>query len=139
MFLLSGNPSKSNKIGFHDLNTFVAVFAMLEENQFKLMFFGLVILAVALEVVADVLFKQWALENRNFLFFAGVAVYLIGTIFWAFSLRYEFLSKAGAVFTLLNLILLVLAGVIFFKEDLTILNKIGIVLGIVSIVLIELF
>ena len=81
MPLLLRNPSKSIRIGFHDLNTFVAVFAMIEENQFKLMFFGLVILAVALEVAADVLFKQWSLENRNFLFAAGMAVYLIGTVF----------------------------------------------------------
>lgn len=35
------------------------------------------------------------------------------------------------------LIILVLVGVLFFKEDLSLTNKIGIILGIIGIVLIE--
>jgi len=67
-----------------------------------------------------------------------LAVYFIGTIFWAFSLRYDYLSKAISVFTILNLIVVVLVGVLYFNEQLSFVNKIGIVLGIASILLIEL-
>ncbi|PJE75724.1 hypothetical protein COV04_03385 [Candidatus Uhrbacteria bacterium CG10_big_fil_rev_8_21_14_0_10_48_11] len=67
-----------------------------------------------------------------------MAVYFIGTIFWAFSLRYDYLSKAISVFTILNLIVVVLVGVLYFNEQLSFVNKIGIVLGIASILLIEL-
>ena len=68
----------------------------------------------------------------------GLIVYFIGTVFWAVSLKYEFLSKAISVFTILNLIIVSLAGVIIFKEDLSVVNKIGIALGALSIILVEL-
>lgn len=90
------------------------------------------------EVVADILFKKWSIENKNILLAIGLAIYFVGTIFWAVSLKYEHLSKAIAVFTILNLVILVLAGIILFKENLSLANKIGIILGILSIILIEL-
>ena len=103
----------------------------------KFLFFGLLALAVALEVVGDIFFKKWSLGNKNILLILGLIIYFIGTIFWAISLKYEFLSKAISVFTVLNLIIVVLAGVIMFKEDLSWINKIGIALGILSVILIE--
>lgn len=105
--------------------------------SFKFLFFGLMALAVAFEVVADVLFKKWAIESKNLLFIIGMLIYVVGTIFWAFSLKYEFLSKSISIFTVSNLIILVLAGVIIFKEDLSLINKIGIGLGILSVILVE--
>ena len=103
----------------------------------KILFFSMIILAVALEVIADIFLKKWSIENKNSLLILGLGIYLIGTIFWAFSLKYEFLSKAVSIFTVLNLILVVLVGVLIFKEDLSTINKIGIALGAISIVLIE--
>jgi len=105
----------------------------------KITFFCLIILAVALEVFADVLFKKWANSNKLYFVIIGFIIYLAGTIFWAFSLKYEFISKAGAVFVLLNLIGLALVGLLIFKEHLSVLNWVGIFLGLISILLIELF
>lgn len=112
--------------------------AMISENNVRLVFFGLIIAAVALEVVADVLFKKWSIEGRNALLLIGLGAYFIGTIFWAFSLKYEFLSKAVSVFTILNFVAVLLVGVLYFKEELSDLNKLGIVLGVVSVGLMEL-
>lgn len=107
------------------------------EQQIRIIFFGLIFFAVTLEVLADILFKKWSIENKNLLLFIGLLLYIAGTIIWAFSLRYGFLSKAISVFAVLNLILVVGVGVIYFKEDLTLLNKIGIGLGILSVILVE--
>ncbi len=98
----------------------------------------MILLATALEVVGDTLFKKWSIENNNILLITGLFIYFIGTIFWAISLKYEFLSKSISIFSILNLIVIVLIGVIIFKEDLTFLNKVGIGLGIISILFIEL-
>jgi multidrug transporter EmrE-like cation transporter len=68
----------------------------------------------------------------------GLGVYFVGAAFWAFSLRYEFLSKAISVFTVLNMVAIVLVGVLYFKEDLNLMNKMGIALGVVSLILMEL-
>lgn len=103
----------------------------------KYIFFGLIALAVVLEVAGDIFFKKWALENKNLLLYIGLLIYFVGTIFWAISLKYDYLSKAISVFTILNLIAVVLVGVIYFKEDLSLINKLGIGLGVISVFLIE--
>ena len=101
-------------------------------------FLSLVILAVVFEVVADILFKYWIINTRNIFLWGGVALYSVGTIIWAFSLKHEYLSKAITVFTVLNLIAVVLAGLLIFNEHLSLVNKFGILLGIVSVILIQL-
>ncbi|MEK6963828.1 MAG: SMR family transporter [Nanoarchaeota archaeon] len=105
--------------------------------QGKVVFLGLILLAVLLEVIADVLFKKWALDNKSLLLGLGLFLYLIGTMFWAFSLKHEYLSKAISIFTVLNLVAVALIGVLVFKEDLSSVNKLGIALGVLSVVLIE--
>ena len=103
----------------------------------RYIFLLLIILAVALEVAADVLFKKWSQGNKNYWLIAGLVIYMIGTAFWAYSLKYGHLSKAISIFAVLNLIILVLVGVLVFKEDMSLINKIGIILGIMSVILIE--
>ena len=110
---------------------------MISDFNLKLIFFSLIFLAVILEVVGDVFFKKYSINNKNILLIAGLLIYFIGTIFWAFSLKYEYLSKAISIFTIINLIIVVLVGVIYFKENLSLLNKFGIILGILSMILIE--
>lgn len=97
----------------------------------------MVILAVALEVMGDVFFKKWALEHRPLLLGLGLFIYFLGTIFWAISLKYEDLSKSISIFTVINLISVILIGVFYFHEDLSLVNKIGIGLGIISVILLE--
>ena len=104
----------------------------------KYFFFLLIGLAVALEVVGDVILKKWSTENKTTLLIVGLVIYFIGSAFWIISLKYEYLSKAISIFTILNLIAVVLAGTLYLKEDLTVTNKIGIGLGIISLILIEL-
>lgn len=110
---------------------------MEQEISLKLLFWALMLSGVALEVTADVLFKKWSVENESFLFILGLIIYAIGTVFWASTLKYEFLSKSASIFLLLNLIGIVLVSVLIFKDNLSFANKAGILLGIVSIVLIE--
>ena len=103
----------------------------------KKYFLIIILAAAALEVVADILFKKWSMNGRAILLAAGIGLYIIGTVAWAFSLKFELLSKAISIFTILNLIAVAIAGFVIFKEDLSFTNKIGFVLGIVAIVLIE--
>ena len=56
--------------------------------------------AVVFEVFADILFKASHLQGRTAFLFAGVVLYTIGTIIWAFSLKYDYLSKAISIFTI---------------------------------------
>lgn len=106
-------------------------------NHFQIYIFCINLACSRLGSGADIFLKKWSIENKNYLLIIGLLIYFVGTIFWAFSLKYELLSKAGPIFTILNLVMIVLVGVIMFKENLSFVNTAGVVLGIVSIILIE--
>jgi multidrug transporter EmrE-like cation transporter len=103
----------------------------------KLLAIILIMTAVTLEVIGDIYIKKWSLERQTVLLIIGVLVYIIGSAFWIMCLKYEDLSRAGTIFLVINLIALVLAGSIIFNEELSVTNKIGIVLGIASVFLLE--
>jgi len=106
-------------------------------NKSKIIALVLILLAVILEAIADISFKQWSLTKNNTLVVIGFVVYMIGTVFWILSLRYESLAKAISLFTVLNLIVIVIIGMLLFKEHLSLVNKLGVALGIISIILLE--
>lgn len=101
----------------------------------KFIFFGLLILGVIFEVMGDIFWKKWTIENKLWFFVVGLIIYFIGSIFWAVTLKYEAMSKAIVIFTVLNSVILVGIGVFFFKENLSLVNKIGIGLGLISVIL----
>lgn len=103
----------------------------------KTIFLLLLLVSVIFEVIADVLFKKWAISNKIAILIIGFGLYSIGTVFWAFSLKYEYFSKAVPVFIMLNLIFLSLIGVYYFHERLSTLNIMGVLLALISIILIE--
>ncbi len=103
----------------------------------KYFFIFLVIIVSIFEVVGDILFKEWTIKNDKFYLIIGIIAYLIATTFWAFSLKFQNLSKAVVIFGVLTIIIGVLVGVFIYKEELTTLNIIGVVLGLASIALLE--
>jgi len=104
----------------------------------KYFFIILVVVVSILEVIGDVLFKEWIIKNNKYLLCLGIIAYLIATTFWAFSLKFQNLSKAVVIFGVLTVIIGVLVGVLLYKEPLTTLNIVGVILGLASIVLLEL-
>jgi drug/metabolite transporter (DMT)-like permease len=100
-------------------------------------FWILMLCAISFEFIADVLFKEWSLRNRHSLLIFGLFVYSFGTILWAYSLKFESLSKALVFFTLINLIAGLVIGTLFYKEKLTLANKAGFILALLAIGLLE--
>lgn len=109
----------------------------MNESTIKIIFLILILVATALEIVGDILFKKWSLNGKSFLFVVGFLIYAIGVVFWGLSLKYGYLSEAISILTVLNLVIISLVGVLYFHEDLSLINKIGIALGVVSVILIE--
>ena len=54
---------------------------MVSALTLKLIFFGLIILATALEVTGDIFFKKWSMGGKNIILILGFIIYTIGTIF----------------------------------------------------------
>lgn len=94
------------------------------------MFTILIIFGSVLEAMGDVLFRKQ-------LYWIGGPLYVAGSILWAVSLRYGTLSKGIVLFMLLNVVIAVLAGVCLLGERLTVMQCLGIALGLVAVALLN--
>jgi multidrug transporter EmrE-like cation transporter len=98
---------------------------------------ALLAVAVLFEAAGDILFKQSATTNKYVYFYVGFAVYVVGSLLWAYSLRFNLLSRSIVIFMVLNVIVVVAAGILFFKEHVTLATWIGMLLGVLSVILLE--
>lgn len=104
----------------------------------RTLFLILTALGVAFEITGDAFIKKWSIDNGTPWLIIGFSIYLIGSGFWVASLKYEAISRAITIFMLLNVIGVVLVGLFIFREKLTMQQILGILLGIVALILIEL-
>lgn len=95
----------------------------------------ILVVSVILEVIGDILLKQWTLNKRSI--FAGIFTYALGSFGWVILLKKYDLSKGLVVFTMMNLIFGIVAGVYFFKEELAYKDYVGILLAMIAIFIIE--
>jgi len=88
--------------------------------------------------VGDIVMKKWVTNNNVFLFIIGLAIYLFGLIFLAYSFKYKNIAVASTIFVIFNIITLSIVSWFYFKETLSTFQLIGIVFGICSILFLEL-
>lgn len=86
----------------------------------------------------DILMKKWVINNSPGFFIFGLVVYLLGLIFLALSFKYKNIAIASVIMVIINVTTLLVFSWFYFKETLTPLQLIGIGLGIVSILFLEL-
>ncbi len=87
--------------------------------------------------IGDIVMKKWIVNNNVFLFIIGLIIYLIGLIFLAYSFKYKNIAVASTIFVIFNVITLTIVSWFYFKETLTPFQIIGIILGISSIIFLE--
>jgi len=71
------------------------------------------------------------IDIRYFLY--GMFLYLLTGVGWFFAMRKIELSSIGAIYGVTTVILLALIGVLFFRENLSIVESIAILMGVASI------
>jgi drug/metabolite transporter (DMT)-like permease len=88
------------------------------------------------ELTADFLGKKWTLCKKSILFVASLSFYVIGNAFWLFAvLNGVGLARGSIIFALGQEIAAVLMGIIYFKEKLSKNQKIGMLLGFFTIII----
>lgn len=103
-----------------------------------LIYYFLIICAAFAEAVGDGVLKKWAISQDKHWFLMGIMLYLGAMIPWAFSLKYEIISKAIIVVMILNTLFVLIIGSYFFKESLTDIQKLGVAFALFGLILIEL-
>jgi len=101
------------------------------------MWLVLLILVIIFELIADVLSKQWSLEPRLFLLIGGILFYLVANVAWLLALRSGVgLARGVSIFSVACAVVALIIGVVFYKESVSWIQLLGIILGILSLILI---
>ena len=94
-------------------------------------------LVIIFEIAADILSKEWSLNPRFYFLIGGISFYLLANIAWLFSLRYgSGLARGVSIFSVACAVLAIVIGVVFYKEEISRLQLVGMVLGVFSLILI---
>ena len=90
-----------------------------------------------LVTIGDIFLKYWIDTSKIVLFACGILMYFIGEILLAFSYKYFNIAVASGILVLLNLFILTIASFILFKQNITPLQIVGLILASVSIIMLE--
>lgn len=104
----------------------------------KILPFSLILAGAIIDTIGDVVMKTWIVSGRKTVFIIGLLIYLVGLVFLAESYKGEKIPVASIIFVVLNVVILTLVSWLYFKESLNSLQIIGILLGITSVVVLEL-
>jgi len=87
--------------------------------------------------VGDVFMKKWINTSSYLFYFIGIAIYLAGLNFLAQSFKFKNIAVASVIFVIFNVATLSIVSWFYFKETLSPMQITGIVIGIISIVVLE--
>lgn len=93
-------------------------------------------LLILFELVADIFAKQWSVSGRPHIWLVAIVAYCLANFFWLFALKNGVgLGRGAVMFSLVSEALAIIVGLYFFKEHITLMQGVGILLGVVSLVL----
>jgi len=86
----------------------------------------------------DLVMKYWIKNSSPWFYVAGILIYMVGLNFLAFSFKFKNIAVASVIFVIFNVVTLLLFSWFYFKEKLSLLQIVGILLGITAIIMLEL-
>ncbi len=94
-------------------------------------------LLIVFEMVADIFAKEWQLKGASWRWMGAIGAYVIANSFWLYALRNGAgLARGGLIFAVSCAVMAVLIGVWMYREEVTRVQAVGIILGLVSLCLI---
>ncbi|MFZ2190038.1 MAG: SMR family transporter [Candidatus Magasanikiibacteriota bacterium] len=86
----------------------------------------------------DVFLKYWSLKDKWWLFVLAMLLYLFGIALLGLTFKYRNFAVANMIMVTVNALTLVLVSWFYFKERISLMGLIGIILGLISVTLLEL-
>jgi drug/metabolite transporter (DMT)-like permease len=97
----------------------------------------LVIGGALLWTIGDIFIKYWLTNQKPSFFIIGIAIWTIGLLFLAYSFRFKNMAVASTMMVILNSIFLIFVSWLFFKEQISLIQLLGIILGLIGLYLLE--
>jgi multidrug transporter EmrE-like cation transporter len=102
----------------------------------------LTIILAAIGVLGDYFIKLSGSGSKYIMlwpFFTGMVIYALTAFGWFFVMKHIKLGQLAIFYTVTTVILLAIVGFVFFKEQLSIYDILGLVLGVASLVILARF
>jgi multidrug transporter EmrE-like cation transporter len=94
-------------------------------------------LLIVIEAVADILAKEWSVHGSILRWVGAIGAYILANIFWLVALKDGAdLGRGAIIFSVASAVLAILIGVVLYKETVTRIQLLGMLLGLLSLVLI---
>jgi len=88
--------------------------------------------------IGDIMMKKWVLTNHPLFYLYGFLIYAFALNFVAISFKYKNIAVATIIFVLVNVISLTLVSWFYFNEKLSVVQLVGIGLGFLAVIILEL-
>ncbi len=106
--------------------------------MFKIMNTLLVLfLAGTILTIGDLLAGKWILTKNKTTYFFVLFIYIVGLNFLIWSYKFEDIAIASIIMEIFNITTLTFAGIFLFGEKITKTELAGIIVGLVSIIILE--
>ena len=83
--------------------------------------------------VGDIIFKIWSGNNRPAFYVVGLAMYMVGLVCLVQSFKSQNIAVASAIFVIVNIVTLSLVSWFYFKETLSMMQLMGMMLSLIHI------
>lgn len=103
----------------------------------RLPLWSLILLSGIWLVVGDLFAKQWSEDQKISLFILAILSYVLYGIFFIPSLLKDGLIVTALSVILINILGFLFIGLVIFKETLSPVQIVGLILGIISVILLE--
>ena len=84
----------------------------------------------------DIFMKAWAISDRKINYLIGVAFWIGGSLFLAWTYKFKNMATATMFYIIINILTLAIVSWIYFKEPLTLKQVVGILIGLFAISLV---
>lgn len=97
-----------------------------------LLFIGGIVLTIG-----DIIMKNWVITNKYFYFGLGIIIYIIANCILAYCFKFKNIAVASMILVIFNIVTLSIISIVCFKEKLTIVQITGMILGLISVLVLE--
>lgn len=98
---------------------------------------ALLVLVAGCIVIGDTIIKYWTGNQKDWMVVVVLVFYTISGLLYFPTLLNENLTTATVIWSVLSLIGSVLVGLLIFRETVSLVQGVGIMLGILSVILIK--
>lgn len=87
--------------------------------------------------IGDLFAGIWIKKSKKIFYILTLFLYMIGLNFLIYSFRFEDIAVASIIMEIFNIVTLTFAGIFLFKENITRREVAGIIVGLISVLILE--